>query len=101
MMHKLAARSKAKAVRMLLVTLIGYVLSLGPAVVFSMVRSYGILDDTSFHVMLLVNWLFECASYTSSLGNPLIYAYYNGDFRREITQLCKRMNKAEGSNGIS
>ncbi|XP_074631982.1 neuropeptide FF receptor 1-like [Acropora palmata] len=101
MMHKLAARSKAKAVRMLIVALIGYVFSLGPAVVFSMVRSYGILDDNSFHVMLLVNWLFECASYTSSLGNPLIYAYYNGDFRREITQLCKRMNKTEGSSGVA
>ena len=101
MMHKMAARSKAKAVRMLIVALIGYVLSLGPTVVFSMVRSYGILDDTSFHVMLLVNWLFECASYTSYLGNPLIYAYYNGDFRREITQLCKKINKTEDSSGVA
>lgn len=102
MMHKVAARSKAKAVRMLIITLTGYVLSLGPAAVFSMLRSYGILEDTSFDIMLLVTWLVEFALNTSSLGNPLIYAYYNGDFRQEITQsMCKRINKTEDSSGVA
>ncbi|XP_068740812.1 neuropeptide FF receptor 1-like [Montipora capricornis] len=102
MMNKVAARSKAKAVRMLIITVTGYVLSLGPAVVLSMLRSYGIFNNTPFGVMLLVSWSAEFASYASSLGNPLIYAYYNADFRKEIIRLiCKRTNKKEVSNDVS
>ena len=84
MMNKLAASSKTKAVRMLIVILFTYVLSLGPAVILVMLRSYGVFNNTSFDVMLLVNWVVEFATYTSSLGNPLIYAYYNGDFGKEL-----------------
>ncbi|KAL9987446.1 hypothetical protein ACROYT_G001759 [Oculina patagonica] len=70
-MHKVAARSKS----------IGYVLSLGPAVVFAMLRSYGALNETPFSTLLLVSSMVDIATYTSSLANPLIYAYYNKDFR--------------------
>ena len=56
MMNKLAARSKTKAVRMLIVIVIAYVLSLGPAVIFSVLRSYGVFNNTSFDVMLLTGW---------------------------------------------
>ena len=65
-------------------------LSLGPAVILVMLRSYGVFNNTSFDVMLLVNWVVEFATYTSSLGNPLIYAYYNGDFRKELTELFRK-----------
>ena len=90
MMHKLAARSKSKAVRMLVIIVFGYVLTLGPSVVFAMLRSYGVINNTSFDVMLLVSWLVEFATYTSSLVNPLIYAYYNGDFRNELVRLLPK-----------
>ena len=93
MMNQVAAKSKSKAVRMLIVTVFGYALSLGPAVVFAMVRSYGALNDTSFGVMLLVSGMVDFASYTSSLGNPLIYAYYNGDFRTELLRIFRRRNR--------
>ncbi|XP_020629602.1 neuropeptide FF receptor 2-like [Orbicella faveolata] len=93
MMNQVAAKSKSKAVRMLIVTVFGYVLSLGPAVVFAMVRSYGALNKTSFGVMLLVSGMVDFASYTSSLGNPLIYAYYNGDFRKELQRIFRRRNR--------
>ena len=82
MLHKMAARSKAKVVRMLVITVFGYTLSLGPAAVIAMSRSYGAFNKSSFDVMLLVNWLVDLAIYTSSLANPLIYAYYKGDFRK-------------------
>ena len=94
MIHQVAARSKSKAVRMLIITVFGYALSLGPTVIFAMLRSYGILNNASFKVMLLVNWLVELATYTSSLGNPLIYGYYNRDFRNELYRLF-REKKAE------
>ena len=75
---------------MLIVIVIAYVLSLGPAVIFSVLRSYGVFNNTSFDVMLLVNWVVEFAIHTSSLGNPLIYAYYNGDFREELIGLFRK-----------
>ena len=98
MMQQVAARSKSKAVRMLVITVFGYVLSLGPAAVLAMFRSYGALNSTSFDVMLLVSWMVEFATYTSSLGNPLIYAYYNGDFRKEIIRLFRRRNAKIGNS---
>ena len=98
MMNKLAARSKCKAVRMLIIIVFAYALSLGPAVIFTMLRSYNVFNSTSFEVMLLVSLAVEFATYTSSLGNPLIYAYYNGDFRKELVQLlCKRKEQKENS----
>ncbi|XP_078378096.1 pyroglutamylated RF-amide peptide receptor-like [Oculina patagonica] len=97
-MHKVAAKSKSKAVRMLIVTVFGYVLSLGPAVVHAMLRSYGVLNSTSFDVMLLVSWMVEFATYSSSLGNPLIYAYYNGDFQKEMIRLFHRRKGQIGNS---
>jgi len=90
MMHKMAARSESKAVRMLVITVFGYTLSLGPAAVLAMLRSYGALKHSSFDVMFLVNWMADLAIYTSSLANPLIYAYYNEDFRKEIVRFFRR-----------
>ena len=92
-MNQVAAKSKSKAVRMLIVTVFGYALCLGPAVVFAMVRSYGALNETSFGFMLLLSGIVDFASYTSSLGNPLIYAYYNADFRKELLRICRRRNR--------
>ena len=93
MMHQVAARSKSKAIRMLIIIVFGYVVSLGPSVVLAMLRSYGVLNETSFSVMLLVSWMVDFASYTSSLGNPLIYAYYNGDFRKELLRVFRTRNR--------
>ena len=93
MMHQVAARSKSKAVRMLVITVFGYVLSLGPAVLLSMLRSHGVLNESPFRVLLLVTGMVDFAAYTSSLGNPLIYAYYNGDFRKELLRIFRRVNR--------
>ena len=100
MMNQVAAKSKSKAVRMLIVTVFGYVLSLGPAVVFAMVRSYGALNGTSFGVMLVVSGIVDFTSYTSSLGNPLIYAYYNGDFRKDLLRIFRRRNRQKVNSNM-
>ena len=62
-MHKLAAKSKSKAVRMLIVTVFGYLVSLGPSVLLAMLRSYGVFNNASFNVMLLVSWIVELTIY--------------------------------------
>ena len=98
MMHRVAARSKSRAVRMLIVVVFGYVLSLGPAVLFSMLRSHGYLKSMSFRDMLTVSWVIEFVTLTGSLGNPLIYSYYNANFRKEFVRSCYRRNKNETSS---
>ena len=101
MMNPEAAKSKSKAVRMLVFTVFGYILSLGPAAVFAMLRSYSALNSKSFDAMLLVSWMVDFATYTSSLANPLIYAHYNRNFRQEINRLfCKRRLHAQNRNEI-
>ena len=87
MMNRVTARSRTKAVRMLVLIVLGYVFSLGPSVLLAMLRSFGVLNNLSFDVMLLASWIAEFAAFTSSLGNLLIYAYYNGDFRKELVRL--------------
>jgi len=71
-------------------------LSLGPAAVLAMLRSYGVFNKSSFNVMLLVNWMVDLAIYTSSLANPLIFAYYNGDFRKEIVRFFHGSDRKVG-----
>ncbi|XP_074629835.1 neuropeptide FF receptor 1-like [Acropora palmata] len=82
--HKVATRSKSKAIRMLIATVFGYFFSFGPDVVFNVMRSYGFFKNTSFTVTFLSVTIVELSMYTSSLINPLIYAYYNRAFRREL-----------------
>ena len=91
MMSHMAAKSKANAVRMLIITVFGYVLFLGPAAVFATLKSFGTLNSKSCDCLLLVSWMIDFATYTSYLANPLIYAYYNGAFKQEINRLfCER-----------
>ena len=97
--NKTAVRSKVKAVRMLVISVTSYILSLGPGVVLPMVRSYGTFNNFSFDVILLVSWSAEFASYTSSLGNSLIYGYYNNDFRKEVLRLFYKGKNKTGNKG--
>ena len=90
MMNRVAARSRTKAVRMLVLVVLGYVFSLGPSVLLAMLRSFGVLNNLSFDVMLLASWIAEFAAFTSSLGNPLIYAYHSGEFRKELVRLLSK-----------
>ena len=86
MMNRVAARSRTNAVRMLVLIVLRYVFSLGPLVFLAMLRSFGDLSNLSFDVLLLASWIAEFTAFTSSLGNPVIYEYYNGDFRKEEEQ---------------
>ena len=92
MIHKVAARSKSKAVRMLVLAVIGYAMSLGPGALLAILRSHGNFNNTSFYKKFAVSWMVEIVQLTSSLGNPIIYAYYNRDFRKELAKLFCRNN---------
>ncbi|XP_068691218.1 neuropeptide FF receptor 2-like [Montipora foliosa] len=89
-LHKVAARSKYKAMRMLVITVAGYVFSFGPDVLLDIMRSFGVFDGASFGVVSTFTVTAELLVYTSSLLNPLIFAYYNRAFRNELQRfLCK------------
>ena len=85
--------------RMLVLVVLGYVFSLGPSVLLAILRSFGVLNNLSFDVMLLASWIAEFAAFTSSLGDPLIYADHSREFRKELVRLLsKRKPKSEPYN---
>jgi len=84
---------------MLILAVIGYALSLGPGALLAMLRSYGNLNNTSFYQKFAVSWMVEIVQLTSSLGNPIIYAYYNGDFRKELIKpFCRNKKKSSAAS---
>ena len=83
-----ATKSKLKAVRMLVLMVLGFVLCWGPTNVLSTLRSYHLLDQESFNVIAVVTMVAEILMYCSSVINPLLYGYYNGDFRRQVFRSC-------------
>lgn len=85
---KTAARSKGKAVRMLIAVLVGFAFTWGPGMLLSMMRSYGLFHESHFNVILITTMLTETTKYCSSLVNPLIYAFYNSTFRKDLVNVC-------------
>ncbi|XP_020899176.1 neuropeptide FF receptor 2-like [Exaiptasia diaphana] len=90
LVHKAAAKSKAKSARMLVLVVIGFVMCFGPSFVSSMVNSNILLghknnsQDASL-LSIVANLLELC----SSLVNPLIYAFYSSDFRKDLGHVCQ------------
>ena len=85
-----AAKSKVKAVRMLVLMVLGFVVSWGPTTILSMLRSYDVLDQQPFVVVFVVTMLAEVLMYSSSATNPVLYTYYNRDFRKQLAlTYCK------------
>ena len=83
-----AAKSKVKAVRMLALMVVGFVVSWGPTTILSMLRSYYVLDQQPYVVVFVVTMLAEMLMYSSSVTNPFLYAYYNRDFRKQLALTC-------------
>ena len=89
-----ATKSKRKAIRMLILVVLGFVLCWGPKSVVSVLRSYHVLDEERHHIIFVVTMLTEMMMYSSSIVNPFLYAYYNGEFRKQITFWCGRWARA-------
>ena len=83
-----AAKSKVKAVRMLALMVVGFVVSWGPTTILSMLRLFYVLDQKPYVVVFVVTMLAEVLMLSSSVINPVLYAYYNGDFRKQLVLTC-------------
>ena len=82
------AKSKVKAVRMLVLMVVWFVVSWGPTTILSMLHSYYELDQQPYVIVFVVTMLAEVLMYSSSVINPVLYAYYNIDFRKQLALTC-------------
>ena len=86
--HKIqtaATKSKRKAIHMLVLMVLGFVLCLGPSELVFILQSFHVLDQTKpENVILNVKMVTELLMFSSSIVNPSLYAYYNADFRKQI-----------------
>lgn len=109
LINNTVARSKLKAVKMMLVIGLAYVISWGPKLTWKLLQAFGhfyilntseetVFDDEHDWISynktvakyLIVLEVFEVLALTSSVLNPLIFGYYSGNFRQELKKLCCR-----------
>lgn len=86
---KETATAKGKVTRMLSALSLGVVICWGPVVLISMLRSYDGLAGVSPDIVLILTIFTELLKFMNSLFNPLIFACYIPNFRRDLFGLCK------------
>lgn len=86
---KETANTKGKVTRMLSALSLGVVICWGPTVLISMLRSYDRLADVSPDIVLILTIITELMKFMNSLFNPLIFACYIPNFRKDWFGLCK------------
>ena len=103
--HRNIARAKLRAVRMCVFVVLSFIISWGPIMILDIITSY-----RSYHVHrqkkasgnLPLRPLFDCFSLTSSIFNPIIYAFCDASFRRNLRLLfCSRKTTRFEVNRIS
>lgn len=98
---KETASTKRKVTRMLTVLSLGVVICWGPTVFVSMVRSYDAMNNVPSDAVLILTIVSELMKFLNSLFNPLIFAYYIPNFKKDWFWLCAcckcngRRNKTE------
>lgn len=80
------AKAKQKLTRMLIALSMGVVICWGPVVIISTLRSFNMLNGQSDVVLVLVI-VSELMKYLNSLFNPLIFAYYIPNFKKDLLGL--------------
>lgn len=86
---KETANAKGKVTRMLSALSLGVVICWGPIVFVSMLRSYDQLEHTPPDIVLILTIATELMKFMNSLFNPLIFACYIPNFRKDLFGLCK------------
>ena len=86
---KETANAKGKVTRMLSVLSLGVVIWWGPTVLISMLRSYNGLADVAPDIVLILAISTELMKFMNSLFNPMIFACYIPNFRKDWFGLCK------------
>lgn len=92
MLNRSVLRSKFKTLFVLLLLVFSFLLSWGPITLLEMIESFAHLGKDAGQ---WVRPIAESLCYSSSLLNPVIYAFGNKSFRKEAISLlfCKRRSK--------
>lgn len=94
---KETANAKKKITRMLSALSMGVVICWGPSVFISMLRSFDVLAEVRPDIVLILTIITELMKFVNSLFNPLIFACYIPNFRKDWFGfcLCHRCRKEE------
>jgi hypothetical protein len=83
------ARSRLKAVKMLVVVVVSFLFSWGPILVFDLLHTYRTIRD-DFMDPYPGRPLFYLLCYTSSIMNPVIYAFNDSSFRKTSRSIIQK-----------
>ena len=78
MINQAALKSKGKAVRMLVLVVVGFVVCLGVPQLYDLMKSFGFKDQAAIGVLCLILQL------SSSVINPIIYGLYSAEFKQGL-----------------
>lgn len=85
------ARAKLRAIQMFALVVLSFLISWGPVMILDIIRSYPVRKRSIRLGKFPLRPLFDCFSQTSSIFNPLIYAFGDTNFRRSLRLLfCRR-----------
>ena len=89
------AKAKLRATQMFALVVFSFVLSWGPIMILDMIASYPFRPGKITFKEFPLRPLFDCFSQTSSILNPIIYAFGDTHFRRSLGLLL-RVRKMAG-----
>jgi len=92
MLNRSVVKSKFKTLFILVMLVLSFVVSWGPITVLELIQSY---SHPRQGVGVWLGPLAECLCYSSSILNPVFYAFGNESFRKEAISiiLCNRKFK--------
>ncbi|XP_042068985.1 neuropeptide FF receptor 1 like 2 [Haplochromis burtoni] len=88
--HPRVSRKKIKVIKMLILVALLFMLSWLPLWTLMMITDYADLDGNQLD--LLTSYIFPFAhwlAFSNSSVNPIIYGYYNENFKRGFEAICK------------
>ncbi|XP_031559135.1 QRFP-like peptide receptor [Actinia tenebrosa] len=85
------ARSRMKAVKMLIIVVLSFLCSWGPILVFDLLHAYNLTEEDFIHSFPRRPVL-ESLCYTSSIMNPVIYAFNDSSFRKSVKNIIQNFH---------
>lgn len=80
MINQAALKSKGKALRMLVLMVLGFVICLGVPQLYELMKSFGFKGQAAIGVLSVILYL------SSSVINPVIYGLYSAEFKQGLKQ---------------
>lgn len=99
MVNRYTAKAKLRAIVMFVKVFLSFLISWGPVMILDMIVSYTKPESTRINYVKTfpARPLFNCITLTSSIFNPIIYAFGDASFRRNL-RLLLRFRKRRSMN---